>query len=191
MTAVTSPCSPAEGLVRLTWVTDQLAHVLEHADTDEPTGTWTGLACPDYGLPIGHDVDAGVLRQLCTSGEVADFVWEPPNDVAAKHARAFTAAMTAYQSGNIAAVERHWNDLAATWSRAWTANCATLDVLQHAGITRFAPEKPQHWVIASFEHHCGPHGAVHPHVHNIVVVGLTTSSAGESARSARTSGPLG
>jgi hypothetical protein len=32
------------------------------------------------------------------------------------------------------------------------------------------PVKPQPWVIASAEHHCGPHGLpVAPHIHNIVV----------------------
>jgi len=30
----------------MTWVRNQSAYVLEHADTDEPSGTWTGLACP-------------------------------------------------------------------------------------------------------------------------------------------------
>jgi hypothetical protein len=29
------------GVLRLTWMSDQLAHVLEHSRTDEPTGTWT------------------------------------------------------------------------------------------------------------------------------------------------------
>jgi hypothetical protein len=29
------------GAVRLTWVSDHLAHVLEHSRADEPTGTWT------------------------------------------------------------------------------------------------------------------------------------------------------
>ena len=29
------------GVLRLTWNTDHLAHVLEHSQTDEPTGTWT------------------------------------------------------------------------------------------------------------------------------------------------------
>ena len=45
------------GVLRLTWNTDHLAHVLEHSQTDEPTGTWTGLACPDHGLALGTDVD--------------------------------------------------------------------------------------------------------------------------------------
>ena len=29
------------GVLRLTWMTDHLAHVLERSQTDEPTGTWT------------------------------------------------------------------------------------------------------------------------------------------------------
>jgi hypothetical protein len=41
-----SRTSPAEGLLRMTWVTDALTHVLEHAGADEPSGTWTGKACP-------------------------------------------------------------------------------------------------------------------------------------------------
>jgi hypothetical protein len=45
------------GTLRLTWVTDHLAHVLEHVEVDEASGTWTGLACPDHDLQIGTDVD--------------------------------------------------------------------------------------------------------------------------------------
>ena len=29
------------GVLRLTWMSDHLTHVLEHSQTDEPTGTWT------------------------------------------------------------------------------------------------------------------------------------------------------
>jgi hypothetical protein len=29
------------GVLRLTWMTDQLAHVLDHSQTDEPTGTFS------------------------------------------------------------------------------------------------------------------------------------------------------
>jgi hypothetical protein len=191
MTATTGAPSPAEGLIRLTRVTGQLAHVLEHAGTGEPSGTWTGQACPGHGLPIGSDVDTAVLQRLCGSGEIADFTWEPPDTVADEHARAFMATMAAYQFGNSPAAEQHWNRLVAIWSRAWTANCAALDLLQHAGITKFGPQRPQRWVIASFEHHCGPHGAIHPHVHNIIAVGLTTRAVRESGRSAGISGPLG
>ena len=43
-TGITAP--GLSGVLRMTWVHDELAHVLEHADVDEPSGTWTGLASP-------------------------------------------------------------------------------------------------------------------------------------------------
>jgi hypothetical protein len=49
------------GVLRLTWMTDQLAHVLHHSETDEPTGTWTG---PGHGLALGADVDTATLQRL-------------------------------------------------------------------------------------------------------------------------------
>ena len=54
--------------------------------------------------------------------------------------------------------------------------------MQDAGLTRFSPVKPQRWVVASFEHHCGPHGLPSPHVHNIVFSDLTNqaSAAGQA-----------
>jgi hypothetical protein len=69
--------------------------------------------------------------------------------------------------------ERHWSDLVAIWSRAWAANWDVLEFMQEAGFTTFSLAKPQRWVVASFEHHCGPHGAGLPHVHNIIVPALT------------------
>jgi len=47
--------------------------------------------------------------------------------------------------------------------------------MQGTGLTRFAPVKPQHWVVAAFEHHTSPHGLAHPHIHNIVIASLTAS----------------
>jgi hypothetical protein len=67
-------------------------------------------------------------------------------------------------------------NLQAIWSRAWSANYAVLELMQGAGLTRFSPVKPQHWVVASFEHHTSPHGLPQPHVHNIVIGGLTTGA---------------
>ncbi len=78
--------------------------MLEHVETDEPSGTWTGLACHDRGLPLGGDVDNATLP---------------------------------------------------------------LELPQTAGITTFSPVKPQRWVVACYEHHCGTHGLVH--VHNVVL----------------------
>ena len=164
--------TPITGTVRTAWINDGLAHVLQHADTDETTGTWTGLACPDHGLPIGSDVSASGLLEMSTSGAVADLTWEAPADIAAEHTRAFVAAMDAFQNGSTAVADGNWQELQAIWSRAWAANYAVLELLQQAGITRFAPAKPQRWVVASFEHHSGPHGMRLPHIHNIVITAL-------------------
>jgi hypothetical protein len=65
-------------VLRLTWVHDRLAHVLEHCDTGEPSGTWTGRACPDHGLALGADIDTTTVRQLSTCGQLADMIWEAP-----------------------------------------------------------------------------------------------------------------
>jgi hypothetical protein len=165
-----------DGVLRLTWVNDNLSHVMHHCDADEPAGTWTGLACPDHGLAIGSAVDPAVLGALCARGDIADLLWEAPADLAGQHRRSFDAAIDAHLTGVAGKAEEHWAGLQATWSTAWAINCQTLEVLQQAGITRFAPCKPQRWVIASFEHHCGPHGVPRPHVHNIVVTALTRSA---------------
>jgi hypothetical protein len=148
--------------------------VLEHAETDEPSGTWTGLACSDHDLPIGSNVDNATLRRLAANGKIADLVWEAPEQLAAEHGQAFNAAMQAYHKGHSELAEQHWQELQAIWSRAWAANYAALELLQNAGITTFSPVKPQRWVVASFEHHCSPHGFPHPHVHNVVITRLTT-----------------
>ena len=169
------------GVLRLTWMSDQLAHVLEHSQTDEPSGTWTGLASPDHGLAIGTDVDNPTLQRLSAHGDVADLIWEAPADLTAEHGQLCRAAIRAYQTGQHEEGERLWQQARALWSRAWSANYETLKLLQAAGLTRFAAVKPQRWVIASFEHHCGPHGLRHPHVHNIAITALTTGTAGRTA----------
>jgi hypothetical protein len=164
------------GVLRLTWMSDHLAHILEHTQTDEPTGTWTGLAGPDHGLAIGADVDTATLRRLCAHGDIADLIWESPADLTAEHGQLSLAALQAWQADDHETGERLWQQAHAIWSRAWAANYEALKLFQAAGLTRFAPVKPQRWVIASFEHHCGPHGVPLPHVHNIVVTGLTTGT---------------
>jgi hypothetical protein len=164
------------GTLRITWVTDHLAHVLDHAATDEATGTWTGLACPDHGLPIGSDVDNATLQRLSGQGEIADLTWEAPEDFATEHGRLLTAAIHAHQPGNLEQGEHLWQQLVAHWSQAWSANYQLLQLMQDAGLTRFSPVKPQRWVIASFEHHTSPHGLPHPHIHNIAIPALTASA---------------
>lgn len=162
----------------MTWVQDHLAHVLDHSHTDETVGTWTGLACPTYGLPIGTDVDTTMLQRLTQHGDVADLIWEAPDDLVTHHGQLYQAAMEMHHAGESGPAAELWKELQAVWSHGWAQNYATLELLQNAGLTRFSPIKPQRWVIASFEHHSGPHGAIHPHVHNIVISNLTTGSHG-------------
>ncbi len=157
------------GTLRLTWITDNLAHIIEHAEVDEPRGTWTGLACPDHGLAIGVGVDLEMLKRLSTRGEIADLIWEAPDDIVGDHNEAFLVAMQAYDAENTAQAERHWSDMQTIWSRAWDANYKVLEFMQQAGIERFGPVGPQRWIAASLEHHCGPHGIQRPHVHNLVI----------------------
>jgi hypothetical protein len=173
MTAIGITGMGLTGVVRMNWVADDLAHVLEHACTDEPSGTWTGRACPGYGLPLGSDVDAKTLRHLTGESELADLTWEAPDDIAARHGQLLVAAIAAYQAADPESAEELWEQVRAVWSHAWSANYAVLEFFQNVGLSRFSPVKPQRWLTASFEHHCGPHGLPKPHVHNIVVAALT------------------
>jgi hypothetical protein len=78
MTALAITGMGLTGVLRLTWVHDNLAHVLEHCQADEPSGTWTGLAGPGHELALGADVDNAALRQLADGSEIADLIWEAP-----------------------------------------------------------------------------------------------------------------
>jgi hypothetical protein len=165
------------GVMRLTRVEDHLAHVLDHCETDEPSGVWTGLACQDHDLALGGDVDNATLRWLSAHGEIADLIWEPRGELAAEHGHLLQAAILAAQDGKPQTGEQLWQQVRAIWSVAWSANYAALKFLQDAGLSRFSPVRPQRWVAASFEHHRGPHGLPHPHVHNIVITALTTGAS--------------
>jgi hypothetical protein len=176
MTAIAISGMGLTGVLRLTWVQDNLAHVLDYSRADETSGTWTGLACPGHGLALGTDVDNEVLRQLADGSELADLVWEAPDEFTAEHAQVFKDAMRAHLAGDAERASRLWEDLRAAWSQAWSSNYAVLEFMQGTGLTRFAPVKPQQWVVASFEHHTSPHGLPRPHVHNIVITRLTAGA---------------
>ena len=113
---------------------------------------------------------------MAAGSDLADLIWEPPDEFTADHAQAFKDAMCAHLAGDAEHASQLWEDLQAIWSRAWSANYAVLELMQGTGLTRFSPVKPQHWVVASFEHHTSPHGLPQPHVHNIVIAGLTTGA---------------
>lgn len=100
MTAISITGMGLTGVMRMNWVHDNLAHVLEHSHADETPGTWTGRACPEYGLALGGDVDDTTLRRLAAEDAIADLTWEAPDDIAAGHGQVFRAAIAAYQAAD-------------------------------------------------------------------------------------------
>jgi hypothetical protein len=100
MTAISIAGMGLTGVLRITWIHDNLAHVLDHSHTDETTGTWIGLACPGHGLALGTDVDNATLQRLATGSEIADLVWEASDELTADHAQVFQAAMRAHHAGD-------------------------------------------------------------------------------------------
>src|ERR1700745_1328581 len=105
------------GVMRLTWVEDHLAHVLDHGETDEPSGAWTGLACQDHGLALGGDVDNVTLRQLSAHGQIADLIWEPRAELAAEHGQLLQAAIQDAQDGKQKTAEQITQQGPGLWSR--------------------------------------------------------------------------
>ncbi len=122
MTAIAITGMGLTGVLRITWVRDNLAHVLDHSHTDETSGTWTGLACPGHGLALGTDVDDATLQRLAARSEIADLIWEAPDELTADHAEVFQAAMRAHHGGDSKRAEQLWEKLQAIWSQAWSAN---------------------------------------------------------------------
>jgi hypothetical protein len=72
MTAISIDGMGLTGVLRLTWVQDELAHVLDHSHSDETSGTWTGLACPGHGLALGTDVDDATRHSPACLSHQAD-----------------------------------------------------------------------------------------------------------------------
>src|SRR5580704_16628077 len=113
MTAISIAGMGLTGVLRITWIHDNLAHVLDHSHTDETTGTWTGLACPGHGLALGTDVDNATLQRVAAGSEIADLIWEAPDELTADHAQVFQAAMRAHHAGDSRRAEQLWGNLQA------------------------------------------------------------------------------
>ena len=113
MTAIAISGMGLTGVLRLTWVQDNLAHVLDYSQADETSGTWTGLACPGHGLALGTDVDNAVLREMAAESELADLIWEAPADFSAEHGQLLLGAIQAHQAGNRETSERLWQQARA------------------------------------------------------------------------------
>ena len=177
MTAIAITGMGLTGVLRLTWVHDNLAHVLDHSQHRRDLRyAWTGLACPGHGLALGADVDNATLRQLAAGARSRTSSGKPPTSSPPNTPRYSRPPCARITPATPERADRLWENLQAIWSQAWSANYAVLEFMQNTGLTRFAPVKPQHWVVASFEHHTSPHGLPRPHIHNIALPSLTTAA---------------
>src|SRR5260370_9092151 len=122
MTAIAITGMGLTGVLRMTWGQDNLAHVLDHSQADETSGTWTGQACPGYGLALGADVDNATLRQLDIRGEIADLIWQAPDGFTADHAQAFHAAIRAHHVADSRRADALCENVLAICSPAWSAS---------------------------------------------------------------------
>ena len=162
------------GVVRMTWVQDDLAHVLEHCEADEPSGTWTGLACSGYGLALGGDADNAVLRRLADGSEIADLTWEAPDELAAEHAQVFQDAIARLQCRRIRARREALGGSRGRLVASLVGELRGTGVHAECGpepvFARQAPAMDGRLLRAPHQ----PPRPRHPHVHNIVISGLTT-----------------
>ena len=168
MTAIAITGMGLTGVLRITWVQDNLAHVLNHSRPTKPPAPGPAWPAPATAWPWAP---TWTTRRCSTGrrGEIADLIWEAPDELAAEHAQVFQAAIRAYHAADPERADELWENVRAIWSQAWSANYAALEFMQGTGLTRFSPVKPQHWEAASFEHHCSPHGLPRPHIHNIAL----------------------
>jgi hypothetical protein len=116
------------------------------------------------------------LRRLAAGSEIADLIWEAPNELTADHAQVFQAAMRAHHAGDAERADRLWENLQAIWSQAWSANYAVLEFMQGTGLTRFragqTPALGDRLLRAPHQ----PHGLPRPHIHNIALPSLTRAA---------------
>jgi hypothetical protein len=134
MTAMAITGMGLTGVLRITWVCDNLAHVLDHSHTGETSGTWIGLACPGHGLALGADVDNSTLPHMAAGSEIADLIWEAPDQLVVEHGQLFQAATRAYHAADAERANEFWDKVRPVWSQAWSANYAVLEFMQGTGL---------------------------------------------------------
>jgi hypothetical protein len=157
------------GEIQLNQKTD-IGHILHHTGTDEPSGTWTGGACPRHRRPLGSDVDLTDLGEMHRqSSGLADLTWYPE----AAAADVYRLLLREWsEDGARRPDNAHpfewWEDrVAAMWSYIWAANCRYVSEILEGPIRGRSGDG---LLVASFEHNSSAHGRERPHVHNLVAM---------------------
>ena len=143
----------------MTSVQDQLTHILDYSDAGEPSGTWTGLACPNHGLPAGADVDAVPLRQLPglpTGRPDLGDTPQPRRPAVPTAIRAFDGGRAEAASGLTAGPHSVVSGMDGHPRRPGARPARGRDQVSWL--------EPQCWVMASSGRHFGPYGVRGPHV---------------------------
>jgi hypothetical protein len=168
-----SASATAADLAELAWPGEihaataaDISHILKHAGIDEPTGTWTGGACPRLGRPPGTDVNLADLGEMHRqSGGLSDFTWQPEPAAADIWLR----LIRDWQEDGTRDPHDHpydwWAErVKAAWSRIWVANCRFVTEILEGPSRESGGDG---LAVASFEHNSSPHGLQRPHVHNL------------------------
>jgi hypothetical protein len=145
-----------------------VGHILAHTAIDEPSGTWTGSACPRHQRPLGSDVDLADLGVMSrTADGLADACWYAPPTLA----EVYRMTVNGMMADGEPSARKHTLDwwqhrVNVAWSYAWKANYTFLTEVVEAPARASGGDG---LLIASFEHNSSEHGLARPHVHNLMV----------------------
>lgn len=151
-----------------------IRHILGHTGADEPSGTWTGRACPGHGRALGSDVALADLGEMHRqSGGLADMTWYPEPAAGDVYRR----LLREWEEDGARQPHQHefgwWADRAAAmWSYIWAANCRFVTEVIEQPIR---DKGGAGFFVASFEHNSSAHGRERPHVHNLVPMRRTAA----------------
>ena len=144
-----------------------ISHILQHASIDEPSGTWTGSACPQHGRPLGTDVDLADLGAMHRqSAGLADMTWYPEPAAADTYLRLLRDwAADGARQPHLHPFDWWVGRVDVMWSYIWAANYRFItEIIEQPSESRGGAGL----LIASFEHNSSAHGRERPHIHNLV-----------------------
>ena len=144
-----------------------ISHITAHTSIDEPSGTWTGGACPRHGRPLGTDVNlADVGEMYRQTAGLTDMTWYPEPAAA----EAYQMLLRQWHEDGARQPRQHPFDwwagrVTAMWSYIWAANCRFVtEIIEQPSRSRGGAGL----LVASFEHNSSAHGLEHPHIHNLM-----------------------
>ena len=144
-----------------------ISHITAHTSIDEPSGTWTGGACPRHRRPLGSDVALADLGEMHRqSAGLTDMTWYPEPAAA----EAYQMLLRQWREDGAREPHQHpfdwWaNRVTVMWSYIWAANCRFVaEIMEQPTRSKGGAGL----LVASFEHNSSAHGLERPHIHNLM-----------------------